>query len=215
MSHMLHREGTYDSLMGDFTVIQIPGQKRTMKGTAENNRKFIQLAIKNHAVNFNHETLGAKYTIENAKEILSTELADGGGVHAVFTKPENVANFLRDLREAKIGYSTVVSGLMDVVGECCKDAGLQRHSVNLSLGIHGKTEKLIPDDIRPITSMCGHGMVTGELVLQMVDGISKKNISAQEAAEKLASLCPCGVFNPVRAEALLTQMVETKQDSDS
>ena len=208
MTHTLHREGSYDSLKNDFIVLQMPGQKRTMKGSAENNRTFIRLAVKNNAVNYNHETIGARYTIENALARLTSELADGGGVHAVFRTPADLTSFLCDLKEADMGYSVVVSGLMSEVGKCCHDAGLKRHTVNLSLGIHGKTEKLLPDDVREVTTMCGHGMVTGGLVMQAVESIAKKGMPPRLAAERLATLCPCGVFNPVRAEELLLKMAE-------
>ena len=111
MSHTLHREGSAESLANDYIVLQMPGQDRGMAGSAENNRRFIRLAIKNHAVNYNHETLGALYTIPDAERVLSTELADGGGIHAVFTDPEDLTNFLADLKEADMGYSVVVSAV--------------------------------------------------------------------------------------------------------
>lgn len=208
MTHTLHREGTDDSLSRDFVVLQMPGQVRTMKGSAENNRTFIQLAIKNNAVNFNHETIGARFTIADAVNRLKTELADGGGVHAVFDNPEDLTNFLIDLKKADMGYSVVVSGLMKSVQECCHNADLHRHTVNLSLGIYGKTEKLMPDDVREVTTMCGHGMVTGAMVMQTVRSIAKGTVTAKAASEKLASLCPCGIFNPHRSEELLAAMAK-------
>ena len=206
MSHTLHREGSAESLGNDYIVLQMPGQDRGMAGSAENNRRFIRLAIKNHAVNYNHETIGALYTIPNAEQALSTELADGGGVHAVFVDPKDLTNFLSDLKEADMGYSVVVSGLLKEVEECCHKAGLKRHTVNLSLGIHGQTGKLAPSDVREVTTMCGHGMVTAALVLDYVERIAKGRITSSTAAEKLASLCACGIFNPVRAKILLQQM---------
>lgn len=209
MTHTLHREGCIDSLQCDFVVLQMPGQVRTMKGSAENNRTFIRLAVKNHAINYNHETIGALYTISNAESRLTEELADGGGVHAVFSNTTDLTNFLADLKTANIGYSVVVSGLMDAVGECCHNADLHRHTVNLSLGLKGKLDKLLPDDLREITTMCGHGMVTGELTMQMVMKIASGKLSAKAAAEALASLCPCGIFNPKRSEYLLDKMAES------
>jgi len=183
-----------------------------MKGSAENNRTFIRLAIANNAVNYNHETIGALYTIRDAAKRLSTELADGGGVHAVFDNPKDLTHFLIDLKAADMGYSVVVSGLMDEVKECCEKASLKRHTVNLSLGIYGKTEKLLPSEIREITTMCGHGMVTGGLVLQIVRNIAHGTDSPKSGAAKLASLCPCGAFNPTRSEELLAAMAASYHD---
>ena len=108
-----------------------------------------------------------------------------------------------------MGISVVVSGLFDVVGECCHKAGLHPHTVNMSLGIYGKKEKLVPDPEREVTTMCGHGMVTGDLVMNMVDRIRKGRITPEAASKELAALCVCGIFNTKRSAELLQKLAES------
>ena len=44
------------------------------------------------------------------------------------------------------------------------EVGLNPHTINLSLGIHGGTEALPPAEIRQFTTMCGHAMIAPHLV---------------------------------------------------
>jgi hypothetical protein len=129
-----------------------------------------------------------------------------GIVHAVWDNPETVTQFLKELKKADMGLSVVVSGIFDSVDECCKKAGLKRHTVNFSLGIWGKTEKLPPDDILEVTTMCGHGLVSAKLVKSMVEEIKTGKKTPEDAAKVLTPLCPCGIFNPLRATKLLAAM---------
>ena len=58
----------------------------------------------------------------------------------------------------------MVSGIIDRVREIAAEIGIDPHMVNLSLGIHGRTDRLPPADIREFTTMCGHGLVSPHLV---------------------------------------------------
>lgn len=205
MSHTLHREGDRESLSKDFVVLAMPRQG-FIEGTAEKLRHFMDIAQKYDPINLGNSKVGNIYSLTNGYKELKEKTKDGGICHAVFTSPENLQGFLIDLKAADLGLSVVVSGLFDSVGECCHKAGLTPHSVNMSLGIWGQTEKLVPDNAREITTMCGHGMVTGDLVLDTVKRIKKGVITPQKASEELCSLCVCGIFNIERCAELLTKM---------
>jgi len=109
--------------------------------------------------------------------------------------------------------SVVVSGILDPVNECCQKAGLKRHTVEFSLGIWGKTEKLPSNDILEITTMCGHAMVSANLVESMLEDIKKGIKSPHDAAKELTSHCCCGVFNPARATKLLAAIAEPEKST--
>jgi hypothetical protein len=49
-------------------------------------------------------------------------------------------------------------------------------------------------------------MVASNLLKALVNDIKTGEISAEDAAEKLAGLCECGIFNPNRATELLRAM---------
>lgn len=121
---------------------------------------------------------------------------DGCVCLAVFDNPESVIGFLTALKKEDLGLSVVVSGLMDQVKECCDHAGLKVHTINLSLGTFGKTEKMAGSREREITHV-RHGMITGDLVLYHVDRIAK--------ALKPQSRLPTRCVNYASAEHLTLQ----------
>ena len=51
--------------------------------------------------------------------------------------------------------------------------------------------------------MCGHGMVSFNLVREGIEDARRGWITAEKAAERWAEPCVCGIFNPVRATRLL------------
>jgi hypothetical protein len=125
----------------------------------------------------------------------------------VFTDYDVAASVLKELAEADLGISVVVSGVMDGIVEMCRTSGLKIHTSEHSAGILGKTEKLPDEPILEITTMCGHALVAANLVQEMVRGVKKGKKTVEEAAVELAKPCMCGVFNPKRAEQVLRLLI--------
>jgi hypothetical protein len=97
----------------------------------------------------------------------------------------------------------MVSGLIDRVREISGELGIDPHMVNLSLGIHGRTDRLAPPDIREFTTMCGHGVVSPHLVKDMIRRVKTKKVSEWSGSVLLAEPCACGIYNPYRSAELL------------
>ena len=116
---------------------------------------------------------------------------------------------LDELREADLGISVVVSGVFDRVFDCCKGAKLTPHTVNMALGIKGRTECLPPRKTLEVVTMCGHGLVSPYLVEDLVTKVKAGKLTTKAAAEKLGVNCVCGVFYPARAADLIREMVES------
>jgi hypothetical protein len=133
---------------------------------------------------------------------------DGGCVHAVFSNEEDAFQMLKDVKEADLGLSLVISGVFDKVKELCLKAGIHRHAVTYSLGIWGRTEKLPQEEVLDVITMCGHGMISANRVYSAAEDVSAGRKSAEDAAQDLCRQCDCGVFNPVRAARLLKEMVK-------
>jgi hypothetical protein len=110
---------------------------------------------------------------------------------------------LKDLKEADLGMSVVVSGPFGCVGEICRAAGLRPHSADYSGDIWGRRDKLPSDEMLEVTTMCGHAMVASNLVKSLIDEIKAGERSAEDAGKELAKICECGIFNPIRAAELL------------
>lgn len=115
---------------------------------------------------------------------------------------EAVENVLRKLKEADLGISIVVSGLISEVSEIAKRVGLKPHTATISLGIYGKKSLLPEDDVLKITTMCGHSLIGNNLVR-----FAQKEIEAgrdpEEVADLLSRPCICGIFNVRRCAALM------------
>jgi hypothetical protein len=126
--------------------------------------------------------------------------------HAVFKEQATLTKFLRELKETDLGLSTVVSGLYDEVKGCCGSLGVKLHTVEHSLGVHGNTKKLPPENVLEIHTMCGHAMVAPNLIKAMAEEVKIGKKTAEAAADELARHCACGVFNPYRAAKLLKKM---------
>jgi uncharacterized protein YfcZ (UPF0381/DUF406 family) len=142
------------------------------------------------------------------QEQIINNVQDTSIVHAVFTDREQLQRAVKELKEAELGVSIIVSGIVEHVEEICKEAQIERHTVEYSVGIRGKLSKLPEDELLEITTMCGHGMVSQNLARQMLLDIKRGKRTPQEAAECLATPCVCGVFNPVRAQRLLEELAQ-------
>jgi hypothetical protein len=131
-------------------------------------------------------------------------------IHAVFKDERSLVSMLKALKQEDLGLSVVVSGLFDKVGKCCREAGLERHTVNQSMGRWGCVEKLPPDLVLEVNTMCGHGMVTVALINKVVEDVRSGRITSEEGAEELFKPCMCGIFNPHRAAKLLKTLATTE-----
>ncbi len=203
MTHSLQRRGTAESLSKDYVMLSVPTVGINDSGYIPKLQEFLRIALRH-----NPQNIGSKkgsiyrYTVE---EVIA---GARGMVHAVFDNPQAVTQVLRELKEADLGMSVVVSGIIDSVNECCQKAGLKLHTVELSLGIWGKIEKLPSNDILEVTTMCGHGLVSANLVNSLVGEIKAGAKTPEDAAKELTPNCTCGIFNPARAAKLLAAMTK-------
>ena len=207
MSHTLHREGSIESLKGDYVVLCMSSQGRNVVGSGPKFQRYFEIARQFDPVNIGeNKNTGSLAAFDYDTIVEKTN--DGCVCLVVFDDPQKVIGFLQALKKEDLGLSVVVSGLMDQVKECCDQAGLKVHTINLSLGVHGKREKLVGDKEREVTTMCGHGMVTGAMVLYYVDRIRRGLCTAEYASNELCKLCICGAFNPARSAKLLQAMAD-------
>lgn len=205
MSHTLHRFGkTEESLKNDFVVFSIAAQTVNAKGINPEFKEFEKIVTKYAPVNYGDMRTGNTFNV--GMEKVGEQYYDNSIVHAVFTDEDTVAKVLKELSDANLNVSIVVSGLIEHTAECCHKAGINPHTVEYSMGIWGQTEHLPSEDVLSISTMCGHGMLSFNLIKDLAAKVAKGSLSAQQAAEKLAGLCHCGVFNPTRAAQIFEKM---------
>lgn len=206
MTHTLHRRGTVENLSEDYVILMQHAVGVNDTDYISKEQEFLRIALRHNPVNIGCDTKGNMYSYQ-PEEVIA-DMREGGDAHAVFDNPQALTDFLKDLKEADLGLSVVVSGIFEDIDKCLEEAGLKHHTANFSLGIWGKTEKLPGDDILEITTMCGHGLISANLVKAMVEEIRAGRKTAEEAANALTQNCACGVFNPVRAAKLLAAMAK-------
>ena len=206
MTHTLHRRGTTESLSKDCVLIMLRAVGINDHDYLPKVQEFLRIALRHNPVNLGSEMKGSMYEFQPEEVIAEAK----GDSHVVFDNPRAVTEFLKEVKEADLGLSVVVSGIFELVDKCLEEAGLKHHTANFSLGIWGKMEKLPSNDILEVTTMCGHGLISTNLVRAMVKEIKAGIKTSEEAAKTLTPNCTCGIFNPVRAAELLAAMATKK-----
>lgn len=203
MSHSLHRFGTPEDLKNDFCIYT-----RAAKGVNRHNcgdglRKTLSIYMANDVVNFGSSHAGRNYLAGLKPAEYAKTLDNSYGIIATFADREAVKGVLTQLKEAALGISVVVSGLIDEVKQIAYDAGLRPHTALLSLGIYGKRALLPEDDVLKITTMCGHSLVSASLAREVIGEVKKGKLTPEQGALRLSRPCPCGIFNTKRCAELL------------
>jgi hypothetical protein len=199
----------------DFLLYMIPSRGFNAKGSTPMIKKFLEICEKYDPVN-----IGCLYpSVTKAQprgtlrgdsmEEMKTNVVDRTEAIVTFVNDEKVTKVLDELREADLGISVVVTGVFDRVFDCCKEAKLTPHTVNMALGIEGRTERLPPRKVLDLVTMCGHGLVSPYLVDDLVSKVETGRITPEAAAEKLGVNCVCGAFNPARAAELISDILES------
>lgn len=226
MTHTNHRRGSKQSLEGDFVLLSMVDRNNEAQcnyNGSYNNRaqRLLSICTSHNPVGLNvrqpstrlrymkywdkgmdsgiHK-LTPKEKIQRAKNIDYI-------CHTVFTNKDAVEAALRDLKEADLGFSIVISGVFEVVAEICGDVGLEPHTVNMSLGTWGKTELLPKSSKLELCTMCGHAMVSPKLVEKMIDQVRKGVETPEAVAVELGKQCTCNIFNTVRAVEIIRRYI--------
>jgi len=205
MTHTNHRQGTRESLRKDYVVLMMHARGINDKDTGPKVQEFLRMGYKYGPVNAGPARVGDVFM--SSPEKLVERLARASIAHIVFDGRRKIEAFVNDLVKADLGLSVVVSGLFDEVDEVCQAVGIKRHTAQCSLGVWGRVEKLPQAEILDITTMCGHGLVSSNLVRRMASEVSRGLISLKEAGRIMAKPCSCGIFNPKRTEELLTRYI--------
>jgi hypothetical protein len=207
MTNTLHRQGTAEELKEDYVIFTTTARGINREGSAPKIHEFLRICKKYNPVNTGSSKKGN--ILQDAIDFpdLVAGLGDGATSAAVFTDLDTLKKVIAELIEADLGISINVSGLLDGVQECCRAGGTERHSVEQSLGFWGANDRLPERDILTINTLCGHGLVSFNLIHKMIDYVKMRRLTPAEAAKIMGKCCECGVFNTARAEQLLEKML--------
>jgi len=202
MTHSLHRTGEH--LENEIVFILTPSKGINSEGAIDLIRSFLDIIISHQPVHYGDDRVGNLYTA-GYSEIVQ-KLEDVTNIHAVYYDLNKACRVLEDIVEAGLGLSVTVSGLFRSAQSCCESAGLSYHSIEHSLGIWGNKSCLPDEKTLDVLTMCGHGLVSADLIHVLAEDVRKNLKTASEAAKVMARLCLCGIFNTERAAVLLKEL---------
>jgi len=203
MTNTLHRKGTQEALRRDFVLFATPSRSLSPE-LPDKMKRFTEICLKHKPINMAKIENMAMRRVNPLR--LDEEMRDEIGITAVFDNVDSLAAAIAELKAADLGIPINVSGLLEEVKQCCEKAGIKRHSVEQSLGVFGKRAKLPPQEMVEINSLCGHGMVSFNLIKKVSDEVKLGRMTPEQGAYLLAKPCECGAFNPVRARQVLESL---------
>ncbi len=207
MTHTLHRRTGPDRMEEDFVILAMPARGINNDGeTMDKLRRFLTIFSRHHPVNLGGIGTGNLYDSEPAA-IIRRVYPDLPMVQGVFRTRADLVAALKEIKTEDLGISVIVSGLVDAVDCCAREAGLSRHSINYSLGVWGRQDLLPDPRYLEITTLCGHAMISVNLVQKMLSDVRSGHKTLEQAAAELAKPCVCGIFNAARAQAVLAELI--------
>lgn len=203
MTHSLHRRGSVESLRDDYVFIcrSAAGINRAGSGPKLNVIRNILCDV--GIANVGYMETGENMALGLTEEKLRADASESPIIAAAVHGRDKIKEIIRRVKEADQGISITVSGLIDEILPICQELGIRPHTINLSLGVHGKTELLPKDSLLELTTMCGHALVSVHLAEQLQADVHAGRKTPEQAARLLAQPCVCGIVNMRRAAELL------------
>ena len=228
MTHTHHRRGSIQSLANDYVVItrvdRTNPDQTTYKGELNQRiAQFLTICARHNpiAIGTKDQKLNTvlRWMLGWTKEMNSgihqcSTINDvctnpnpvpRAETHVIFTTKEDLKQAIREVEQADLGLSVVVSGVFDEVFQACAEIEMIPHTVNMSLGTWGKTDRLPLEPILSLVTMCGHSMISQHLITYLIDCIRSGKLTAEAAAVEMGKQCTCNIFNVIRGAQILRE----------
>jgi hypothetical protein len=203
MTNTLHRRGSAEDLKKDFIIFCTSPKGQPKEGRGRRLQQFARIVLGHKPVMFGNSGQGMQSWQAGPAAFIEAISDEQSGMAATFTDVPTLYEVIEDLKKADLGFCVVVSGLLDEVAECCRKQGFERHSAEHSLGIMGCRDRLPSSQILEINTLCGHGMVSFNIIKKVIDQVKLGKLTPKQGAALLARPCACAAFNTYRAEELL------------
>jgi hypothetical protein len=203
MTHSLHRSGDIESQKKDFCWFMYQTKGVNDVGIKSKALAFIEAAEAAGSENWGDVKTGpiTRFSPQDIK----SKITDKSRIRGVFTRPDQVVNFLKNIKKLDLGMSAVITGVLTVVLAACKKAGVTPHSINYSLGVWGRKDKLPDEMTLSITTMCGHHMIPPKFVSHIMKQVESGKMTPVQGAIRLSDFCYCGIFNQVRCADIIRE----------
>ena len=204
MTHSLHREGSEESLAKDYVILITPAIRINDKGSGEKLKRSLKILREEGVTNIGDVEHGSILG-DLDWDSLESYMGDGKRIRAAISDEKTMTNILRRHREENVGLSITVSGLIKNIYKMSEEAGLKPHTINIALGVWGRTDLLPSDEVLQVTTMCGHHMISRYLVEDLFTRVRAGKISSEKAADTIGRLCVCGIFNQERCKEIFDE----------
>ena len=218
MTNTLHRYGKSESFADDFIVFAMPSKGKNDDGAVEKLKTFLRISVRHGASNIGASGKGSfrpspalnpgvhwKRELAPDFEAVIGDVHKAGTAGAVFDSRDKAVACLRDVIEADLGLSVNISASVEGARDVGRACGIERHSVEYSLGFSDPHDRLPHAQLLELATMCGHGMVSFSFAQKMLDMVREGRRTPEQAVATLARFCPCGVYNPSRAKRLIEE----------
>lgn len=216
MTNTLHRYGSAESFRDDYIIFAMPSKGKNDEGAIDKLKTFLRICVRHRASNIGASgrssyrpsanldpTVHWRRDLEPDFESVIAGVSSAGTAGAVFDSPDKAVACLRDVVDADLGLSVNISTSVEGAKEAGRACGIERHSVEYSLGFQDPRDHLPQAQILELATMCGHGMVSFSLAQKMIDLVREGRRTPEQAVATLTRFCPCGVYNPSRAMRLI------------
>jgi hypothetical protein len=202
MTHSLHRRGPIEELKEDYVLVTMTSKankEATKAVLGEVAKIFFEVGVSNTG----SSGLETNIAIGFDKDEFVRSIPRSHGLLASFSSKAKLREALAKLKEADLGISVTVSGVIEEVIPMAQDVGLKPHTINLSLGIMGKTERLPDEEILEYTTMCGHALISANLARKGIKEVACGSKSPRDASLMVSKPCVCGIYNLDRSDLML------------
>jgi len=165
MTHTLHREGVQEDSQDCVFLAMVEGNDPQK---LDNLAELFKIILK-HKPSITPRSPFFRPERRTVPPALQADQDRHGG----FRPAGGLFSALKEIKDRDLGVSVVVSGLFSHIGEDCQKLGLPKHTVNYSLGVWGRREKLPDPKVTEITTMCGHGLVSFNLVQSLLKEVRR------------------------------------------
>jgi len=216
VTNTLHRYGNAQSFDDDIIIFAIACKGKNDEGAVEQLRAFLTICAKHQPVSIGNSESGSyrptrdltptahwgRNTEPNHQAVIDA-VQRLRTVAAVFDTREKAESCLREVIDADLGISINIATSVDGARDVGRACDIPRHSVEYALSLADPHDHLPDAQVLSLSTMCGHGMVAANLAKKMLDMVREGRRTPRQAAVTLARFCPCGAFNPARAQRLL------------
>ena len=224
MTNTLHRYGSAETFRDDYIVFAMPSKGKNDEGALEKLKTFLRICVRHDPSNIGaagrssyrpSRTLapGVHWRRDLGTDFdgVIDEMERSGPASAVFDSREKAVGCLGEVIQEDLGLSVNISTSVEGARAAGHACGINRHSVEYSLGFIDPHDHLPGNQVLELATMCGHGMVSFGIAQKMIDMVREGRRTPEQAVATLARFCPCGVYNPSRAMRLIEDARSHKQ----